>query len=497
MATAAARYDVIVIGAGIAGTAAAIEAARAGAHVALCSLGSTFSGSSFYGGTWGLGLVGPANDEDVDDFVATICEVGCGEADPHLVRQLVEGVEPAVRWLEDMGVSLRRPVDAGQQAYIPCFDHATRGWHGLVRNNLRVTWTRELERLCVALLPHTELVDLLERDGHVCGAVLFDHSRGELANVPCGSVVLATGGLAGLYERRLTADDTCGSAQGIALAHGCSLVNAEFLQMMPGLVEPVRGVVVNEKAFRFSTLPFDANLLDERSGYGPFTSRLASHQIDLAIASAGPEGMPLSYRLPDDPPELVADYFAWLEGSFGIRPEDEVRIALYAHASNGGIRIDGNTACVGGPRGLFACGECTGGMHGADRIGGLASASALVFGRQAGMSAAQASTCEPGEPVFDTGDLPCSSRTEQALDELRHTMAAHAMVSRTTQGLEAALATIDSIETELADTATPDGSLHQRILTARTHHQLVSARAMVTAMLRRTESCGSHHRADT
>lgn len=235
-------FDVIVIGSGIAGASAALEAAHTGARVALVSLGETFSGSSFYGGTWGLGLVGPESDGDIDDFVATILHVGCGEANPQLVRQLVEGIDPAIRWLEQMGVELRYPTDAARQAYVPCFDYKTRGWHGLVRDSLRATWARELTRLEVTLVPCTELVDLIEQEGHVCGVVIFDHTREVLTHVSCNSLVLATGGLAGLYERRLTTDDTCGSVQGIALAHGCSLVNAEFLQMMPGIVSPVRGV---------------------------------------------------------------------------------------------------------------------------------------------------------------------------------------------------------------------------------------------------------------
>ena len=60
MGTEVKQTDVLVVGAGIAGISAAIEAARAGARVTIASLGATFSGSSFYGGTWGLGLVGPA-----------------------------------------------------------------------------------------------------------------------------------------------------------------------------------------------------------------------------------------------------------------------------------------------------------------------------------------------------------------------------------------------------------------------------------------------------
>ena len=63
-----------------------------------------------------------------------------------------------------------------------------------------------------------------------------------------------------------------------------------------------------------------------------------------------------------------------------------MRVAMYAHASNGGIKID-KAAAHTGVAGLYACGEATGGMHGADRIGGLSSANGIVFGRIAGASA--------------------------------------------------------------------------------------------------------------
>ena len=60
--------DVLVAGAGIAGIMAAIEAAEAGCSVVLLSKGETFSGSSFYPGTWGLGLIGPADPSDRQDL---------------------------------------------------------------------------------------------------------------------------------------------------------------------------------------------------------------------------------------------------------------------------------------------------------------------------------------------------------------------------------------------------------------------------------------------
>lgn len=490
------RCDVLVVGAGLAGVSATIEAARAGAKVVLSSLGPVFSGSSFYGGTWGLGLIGPEDEQDADELAATIAEVGCGVADPALSRILVDGVAPAIAWLEEMDVVLRKPEDAGQREFIPCFDHKSRLWRGLERTSLRRAWTAELERLDVDIIEHAQLLDILEEDGVIAGAHLACLDRNAVLTVSCGALVLATGGLAGLYERRLTAGDAAGAAQGVALAHGCTLANAEFLQMMPGYVSPVSGVVANEKAWRYSDLPFASELLEERSGYGPFSSRFAAREIDLAIEAAGEEGLAVSWKLPDVPPELVASYFDWLERDFSVSAQDEARVAMFAHASNGGIRIGADASCEGGPAGLFAAGECTGGMHGADRLGGLASAAALVFGQIAGGSAAAVAGRGDGPAQEAEPELRGSAAADELDAELRRTMGAHAMVARSEAGLLEARTATEALAQRLTETAAPACSLSCAARSALVGQRLRSAQAMLDAMLARRESLGSHYRVD-
>ena len=125
--------EVLVVGAGIAGIMAAWSAAHAGARVTLACSGRLFSGSSFYPGTWGLGLVGPEDAADESDLARTICEVGCDAADERLAASFASGISDAIRVLEGLGVTLDRPAHADEQAYVPCFDHKHRAWHGLRR----------------------------------------------------------------------------------------------------------------------------------------------------------------------------------------------------------------------------------------------------------------------------------------------------------------------------------------------------------------------------
>ena len=247
------RVDVLVVGGGIAGTTAALAAAEEGARTAIACAGALFGGSSFFPGTWGLGLVAPDGAGDVDDFIGSILEVGRGVADPALVRTLVEGVGPAVERFERRGCRLRAAVNAGEREFIPCFDRKTRSWHGLERDAYRTSTGLALEKAGCDVRAGLELMGL-QRTGSGWTAIFYDRGRDAFARARSGSVVLATGGFGGLFERTLTMPDVLGTAQAIALEQGASLVNCEFNQIMVGLVAPVEGVVFNEKTFRHSRI---------------------------------------------------------------------------------------------------------------------------------------------------------------------------------------------------------------------------------------------------
>ena len=504
--------DVLVIGSGIAGLCAAIEAARAGATVTVASAGKIMSGSSFFPGTWGLGLIGPVDEDDEQDLIDTIQTVGGGVADPELVQTFVHGIPQAITWLEqDLGVELQRPQSAEsaqQKQFIPCFDHKTRKWRGLTRKPLEDACMAQIESLGIRLLPRHELIDLLEDStGRINGALLYDLTRERIVSIAAKATIIAAGGTGGLFERSLTSADVLSSSQAIALAHGASLTNIEFMQMMPGFIEPRRNLVFNEKTWRYAHVdqPVDIeadkldDLLEQRSGYGPFTSRLASRAIDLAIDQAGAEGLALHYDFPrEDVPEFVQTFATWLQDEHGIAPSDEMRVAMYAHAANGGIRID-KTAYTG-VEGLYACGEATGGMHGADRIGGLSSANGIVFGRIAGASAAQSALNAPKTAAPMDTALPhhgiATSDAERLTRSLKHTMSTYCMINRTERGLSTALREIESLETEATTLSMRNAHDSQVAALARLESQIQLAQEMVKAMWSRTESLGSHYRAD-
>lgn len=504
--------DVLVIGSGIAGLCAAIEAARAGATVTVASAGKTMSGSSFFPGTWGLGLIGPVDEDDEQDLIDTIQAVGGGIADPELVQTFVHDIPQAIQWLEqDLGVQLQRPQSAEsaqQKQFIPCFDHKTRMWRGLTRKPLEDALTTRIESLGIRLLPRHELIDLVEdTNGRITGTVLYDLTKDRIVPFAAKATIIAAGGTGGLFERSLTSADVLSSSQAIALAHGASLTNIEFMQMMPGFIEPKRNLVFNEKTWRYVHVdqPVDIadgklnDLLEQRSGYGPFTSRLDSRAIDLAIDEAGAEGLALHYDFPrEDVPEFVQTFATWLQDEHGIAPTDEMRVAMYAHAANGGIKID-KTAYTG-VEGLYACGEATGGMHGADRIGGLSSANGIVFGRIAGASAARAALDAPEAAVPMDIALPqygiATTGAERLTHSLKHTMSTYCMINRTEVGLSKALQELESLQDDATALNKPHANDSEVAALARLQSQIQLAQEMVKAMHKRTESLGSHYRAN-
>ena len=504
--------DVLVIGSGIAGLCAAIEAARTGATVTVASAGKTMSGSSFFPGTWGLGLIGPVDEDDEQDLIDTIQTVGGGVADPELVQTFVHGIPQAIDWLEqDLGVELQRPQSAKsaqQKQFIPCFDHKTRMWRGLTRKPLEDALTTWIESLGIRLLPRHELIDLVEdTNGRITGTVLYDLAENRIVPFAAKATIIAAGGTGGLFERSLTSADVLSSSQAIALAHGATLTNIEFMQMMPGFIEPRRNLVFNEKTWRYVHVdqPVDIaddklnDLLEQRSGYGPFTSRLASRAIDLVIDQAGVEGLALHYDFPrEDVPEFVQTFATWLQDEHGIAPTDEMRVAMYAHAANGGIKID-KTAHTG-VEGLYACGEATGGMHGADRIGGLSSANGIVFGRIAGASAAQAALDAPEAAAPMDIALPqhgiATADAERLTRCLKRTMSTYCMINRTEVGLSKALQELENIQDDATALNKPHANDSEIAALARIQSQIQLAQKMVKAMRKRTESLGSHYRAD-
>lgn len=518
--------DVLVMGAGLAGIMAAISAAEAGAKVCITSSTKICSGSSFYPGTWGLGLIGPENKKDQKELIETIQTIGEGMAVPELVDTFVSKISEGIAYLEQMGLHLKKPEKSGEREFIPCFDHKNRNWNGLIQQEAQRVFLKRLKELGVVCLPDTELIEGVLQKQQVRGAVALHKERG-IHYLSCKSLIIASGGMGGLFQYRLNTDDINGMGQYLGLKAGASLVNVEFMQMMPGFIDPAPKTIYNEKIFRYTDFYRQGTsdsifqdwkedkkdqLLELRSSHGPFTSRLLSSAIDERLFREfinNKKGITVRYRkeIWENQPEFVQTYFEWLKVEKHLSIQDPVQIGIFAHASNGGILITQKAGT--GTEGLFACGEATGGMHGADRLGGLSTANGLVYGRIAGNSAADYSkevTSVCSEASFE---LKVISHAEEYLEKIREENFRHAMIHREESGVRSALSHLGEIkmQMELNTNIFERSGLHESVSfdevsvrsirdTYRLEAAATLSQCLLEAILLRRESRGSHYRVD-
>ncbi|MDU1306778.1 MAG: FAD-binding protein [Clostridium perfringens] len=501
--------DVFVMGAGIAGIMAAIEASNNGQKVIISSSSNIFSGSSFYPGTWGLGLIGPEDRNDEEDLAKTIKEVGCNVVDEELVETFVKNINPSIDLLKEMGVKLKEANNSGEKEFIPCFDHKNRNWNGILFESAKKVLDHKLKSNKVLEYPFSEVIEIVKEDNKIIGVILIN-SLNKLEFIKCKALVIASGGIGGLFKYRLNTTDITGMGQALALKVGCNLINIEFMQMMPGYIKPCPKTIFNEKTFKyiearneegedvFKDIEKLREKLEKRSTYGPFTSRLDSKDIDYAIFKEfmkNKNGVTVRYKdsLKNNMPEFIEVYFKWLKENKHLTPDDEINIGIFFHAANGGISI--NKKAETKVDGLFAAGECTGGMHGADRIGGLSTANGLVFGKIAGESASRYASSkglsEKEEVEFALYEI---EGAEDLILEVQEIMFKNAMIEKSEVGVKNSLLKLEEIS---------KGFVYKKKVNMenlrnsyRLENNILLCKAILKAIDLRKESRGSHYRYD-
>ena len=396
---------VLVLGAGLAGMRAAWaakEAAPALRVLLVCPQKSP-CGSSFANRNNALGLQAPAEHEAPAFVDEALRLARPGFADPELVRALACDAPARLAELLDLGLAFRRLPGGGLARFSACFSTAQRAviFDGLAA--ARAALLAKVHGLGVQVLHGYEALELLRgADGRLCGARLAARRGGKALTLRAGAVIAALGGPAPLFARRICGPPGVavgGLAYGLLESAGAQLVNARYLQFFWGAAAD--GSFVNPGA-----LPWPeewAALAALRRGHCPVAYALPDAALDRALlARRGANG-------------LVRP----LDAAAGKTPgaaADQQPLALFAHAGNGGARIDaqGRTTTPG----LYACGECAGGMHGAQRLGGGMVLSALVFGARAGAAAAQEAEAAASQATELTTSLDSAPAPGLAVPDL-------------------------------------------------------------------------------
>lgn len=394
--------ELLIVGAGIAGLSCCIEAKEKGLNPILISK-SIVGGASFFPLKATLGIQITGNSDDKILFQQEIERVACGVNNPKIVKAYVEESPQAIELLGRIGFNpwLR------QDNRPACFAHYSRPIY------LINQWQQSAKRAKQILANHQTLIydqavllHIVTEDNQVKGAIFAQQKGGQIRYIFChtGNIILATGGIAGLYQDNLYPADIIGSTHYVAYQAGVKLINLEFIQFIPAFIKPKYKVLFGEHTLKYLVKVTDSKGRDlfahlspkqfqqmvlQRSSYAPFSIDFQSVEFDLVIMkhlveNPTEKGVYLHYspELYQDQTEFYQVYLTWLKKEMDIHLlQDEVVIRPFAHSCNGGIEI--NEYAETAVQGLFAVGEISACIEGANRLGGNSVGGCLVFAKRA------------------------------------------------------------------------------------------------------------------
>jgi L-aspartate oxidase len=396
--------DVLVIGSGIAGAAAAREAALSGARVLQLSKRERTGGATL----WAQGGIAAAElpADSIETHVADTLSAGAGLCHEGVVREVTSAGPKVVATLESLGVRFDRRVDSSAYSLGREGGHSA---HRVFRSGGDATGRAIVEALTGALeatagvrtLEHAFSVDLLTV-GDACAGALILH-RDELLAVRAGAVVLATGGAGRLF--RETTNPAISTGDGVAMAYraGAEVRDLEFMQFHPTVlyVPGAPRILITEAARGEGALVRDVrgerflSRYDERAELAP--RDVVSRSIVKHMLDHGDTHVLLDLTVVD--PELLDRRLPGVVATgrgVGIDVTREpLPIRPAAHYMVGGVACDteGRTSLPG----LFAAGEVTStGLNGANRLASNSLLECFYVGQKAGEAAGSEASAPAG-----------------------------------------------------------------------------------------------------
>src|SRR5258708_323728 len=393
-----ARLDVLVIGSGASGLAAAVAADRAGARVALATKGSLQANNSSkaQGGI----QASFGEDDSPEQHAADVWKSWHEASDKALVDVLPGDARLAIHWLEELGVEFTRDDDGGYRLARCGGASAKRLLQ--VRDRPRHAITKQLregwEGGAGTSFPNPPPPQLAPVNGHWSARV------GE-RTVEAGTVVLAAGGRCyAVAEERgelsTNHPNATGEVTKLALELGAEARDLDALQYHPngGAWPPnMQGYSIPETTRAYGAVLLNSEGEEFTDSLGPRdeVSQAIFDEVNAGRGLTTPDRRPAVYldttRIGEADAEISLPYMLRRYRGAGIDPLRE-KILTYPvlHYQNGGLVIDTNAATT--LEGVYACGEIAGGTHGRDRMMGNSLLECVVFGRRAGRAAAEKAT---------------------------------------------------------------------------------------------------------
>jgi aspartate oxidase len=392
-------FDVLVIGSGASGLAAAVSADRAGARVALATKGSIQSCNSAKAQG---GIQAAFGEDDSPDLHAEdVWRSSHETANMELVGVLTSEAPSAIHWLEELGVQFTRESGvSGNGGY-----RLARCGGASAKRLLQVgdrtghAITKALrdaaEAGSVTVFPKSPLAELTKTE-HGWRARVGGNT------LDAGTVILAAGGrcfreAADRGELSTNHPGATGEVTQIALDAGAEARDLDALQYHPNggaWPETMQGYSIPETTRAYGAVLLNADGEEFTDSLGPrdVVSQAIVDEVGKGKGVETPDGRPAVYldttRISEHDAQLSLPYMLRRYRAVGIDPLVE-RILTYPvlHYQNGGLVIDTNAETT--LEGVYACGEIAGGTHGRNRMMGNSLLECVVFGRRAGRAAAE------------------------------------------------------------------------------------------------------------
>ncbi len=560
------KYDVLVIGAGGAGLRAAVEAREAGLKVAIICKSLFGKAHTVMAEGGAAASMGNANSNDNWQVHFRDTMRGGKFLNHYRMAELHAKESPDRIWeLEMWGALFDRTKEGkisqrnfGGHEYPRLAHVGDRTGLELIRTmQQRIVALQQKDKRdhgdaesFIKVFAELTITDILKENGKVAGAYGYYRETGADVLFEAPAVVIATGGVGKTFKITSNSWEGTGDGHALALKAGANLKDMEFLQFHPtGMVWPpsVRGILVTESVrgeggiltnslgerFMFKYIPdvfkdkyadneeeADRWYTDQDNNRRP-PELLPRDEVARAINSEVKAGrgtehggvfLDVSKRIPADviKKRLPSMWHQFYELAGVDITKEAMEVGPTCHYVMGGVDVEPDNAAAIGVPGLFAAGEVAGGMHGSNRLGGNSLSDLLVFGRRAGMGAAEYVKNNSANPVSQGTIDAAAARIEapfkrsggenpyalhQELQEITHNLVG---IIRTKSELDVAIVKIADIRRRSANVTVSGDRLFNPgfHLAFDLDNMLLVAESTAKSAVLREESRGGHTRDD-
>ena len=518
--------NVLIIGSGGAGLRAAIEAKQLGMEVTVLGKRQSTDVHTVLAAGGINAAFGNVDPEDSweQHFADTYIE-GYGLSEPEVVELMAKESPSLVREIDEWGANFAKlPNGDIDQRFFGAHTYRRTCYSGdYTGRSILFALINKVKSLDIPILDSQYVSDLLVEDNICFGAMAFDIQTGQRTVFLADSVIIAAGGHTRLWRKSSSRrNENTGDGFHLGLKAGCKLSDMEMVQFHPtGMVIPeeMAGTLVTEavrgeggKLLNSDGERFMKNYDSDRMELSTRDRVAMANYTEIVEGRGSPNGgvyLDISHKGKDFIIEkLPRMYRQFLDTLMIDISKSPMEVSPTAHYSMGGIVVTPEEHSTG-VEGLYAAGEVTAGLHGANRLGGNSLAEILIFGKRAGAAASKRSKDidihKRSKKVIENAHENLNSYIKNGSEvarplqrSLRNIMWEYGGVVKSEKKLKKGLSEIANLKEASKDLdVRPDSEGYQDLMLAfDLQASLISSEATLLSALNREESRGAHQRED-